>query len=69
MQRKENKKKRSSLPDHGHDNYIHHGLRHEPFMVEVNPSSIELRFADRDGNVFQVPRTINFIELLDGEHQ
>ena len=38
------------------------------FLVEVSPSSIELRFADRDGDVFQVPRTTNLIEPLDGEY-
>ena len=37
------------------------------FLVEVDPSSIELRFADLDGDVFQVSRTTNLIDLLDGE--
>ena len=38
------------------------------FLVEVDPAAIELRFADRDGDVFQVPRTMNLIDLLDREY-
>ena len=38
------------------------------FLVEVDPAAIELRFADRDGDVFQVPRTMTLIDLLDREY-
>ena len=38
------------------------------FLVEVDPAAIELRFADRDGDVFQVPRAMNLIDLLDREY-
>ena len=34
------------------------------FMVEVDPAAIELRFTDRDGDVFQVPRNLHLLELL-----
>ena len=37
------------------------------FLVEVDPATIELRFSDRDGEVFQVPRTLRLLELLDNE--
>ena len=37
------------------------------FMVEVDPATIELRFTDRDGDVFQVPRTLHLLELLASE--
>ena len=37
------------------------------FLVEVDPATIELRFSDRDGEVFQVPRTQLLLELLDNE--
>ena len=37
------------------------------FMVEMDPATIELRFTDRDGDVFQVSRTMHLIDLLDTE--
>ena len=37
------------------------------FLVEVDPTSIELRFSDRDGEVFQVPRDRHLLEVLDTE--
>ena len=37
------------------------------FLVEVDPATIELRFTDRDGDVFQVPRNLHLLELLASE--
>ena len=37
------------------------------FLVEVDPATIELRFSDRDGDVFQVSRDLRLLELLDTE--
>ena len=37
------------------------------FVIEVDPAAIELRFTDRDGDVFQVLRTMHLIDLLDRE--
>ena len=37
------------------------------FLVEVDPATIELRFSDRDGDVFQVSRDLRLLELLDNE--
>ena len=37
------------------------------FLVEVDPATIELRFSDRDGDVFQVSRDLLLLELLDSE--
>ena len=36
------------------------------FMVEVDPATI-VRFTDRDGDVFQVPRNLHLLELLASE--
>ena len=37
------------------------------FVVEVDPATLELRFTDLDGDVFQVSRTMHLIDLLDTE--
>ena len=37
------------------------------FLVEVDPTTIELRFSDRDGELFQVSRTQSLLDLLDTE--
>ena len=37
------------------------------FLVEVDPATIELRFSDRDGELFQVSRTQSLLDLLDTE--
>ena len=37
------------------------------FLVEVDPATIELRFSDRDGDVFQGSRDLHLLELLDPE--
>ena len=37
------------------------------FLVEVDPATIELRFSDRDGDVFQVSQDLRLLELLDSK--
>ena len=37
------------------------------FLVEVDPATIELRYSDREGDLFQVPRIQSLLDLLDTE--
>ena len=37
------------------------------FLLDIDASTLELRFSDLDGDIFQVTRQTNILELLDKE--